>query len=212
MSLLIGHPTLETIASHSPVAVPVFDRKWYIVQCFGKSDNQALNILETMGLTTYYPKILDLRKVPRNKLSRAQRSTDVEIKRPHVIPLFPRYLFAWFDITRDSWRDIFKIAGVGGLVCKNDMPVYMPQEQIDKFKNRENNGIIPGSATVRLTFGIGDHVNVTAGPFASFPGIVEKGLDMAIGDLDPTARIKVAVNIFGRATPVELELWQVAKA
>jgi transcription antitermination factor NusG len=40
---------------------------------------------------------------------------------------------------------------------------------------------------------------------------VEQGLDVAIEKLDPGMRIKVAVNIFGRATPVELEYWQVAK-
>ena len=59
---------------------------------------------------------------------------------------------------------------------------------------------------------IGEHVRVTDGPFASFPGIVEEGLDVPVEKFDPDTRIKVAVNVFGRATPITLTVAQVEKA
>ena len=80
------------------------------------------------------------------------------------------------------------------------MPV--PQKEVDRIR-----GVIEeGEASPRptITFEIGESVRVTDGPFASFSGIVE--------DVDEdTARLKVAVSIFGRATPVELEFTQVEK-
>ena len=81
------------------------------------------------------------------------------------------------------------------------MPV--PQKEIDRIR-----GVIEeGEARPRptITFEIGETVRVTDGPFASFSGVVE--------DVDEdNARVKVAVSIFGRATPVELEFSQVEKS
>jgi len=184
---------------------------WYFVRCVGRSDAQAIESLRDMKFEVYYPKILEMQPVPKRKLSAAQRISGVEIKKPQQIPLFPRYVMTRFDIQRSGWRDMFNFAGVGGLVCKNAMPARIDDALVVSIKGRENNGAVPGSASIRILFDVGDEVTVTAGPFASFPGIVESVLDTTVADLDPEARIKVAVNIFGRPTPVELELWQVAK-
>jgi transcriptional antiterminator NusG len=133
------------------------------------------------------------------------------VQAPQEVPLFPRYVFTRFDFRQEAWHSAFDLAGVGGFFCRDGMPVFLPDEDIAKIKRRENNGVISGKDSVRVLFDIGDNVTVTNGPFASFPGIVEQGLDVAIEKLEPSMRIKVAVNIFGRATPVELEYWQVAK-
>jgi transcriptional antiterminator NusG len=188
------------------------DQSWYVVRAVGKSDDFALDGLKRLDIETYYPQVLQMRKVPRRELSASQRRSGVEIRKPQLGPLFPRYIFARFGMARESWRDVFKIAGVGGMLCQGDLPVRVRDELIVSIKKRESDGSIKGSDTIRAVFGIGDHVVVTAGPFASFPGIVEKGIDCPVEDIDPRTRIEVAVNIFGRATPVELEVWQVAKS
>lgn len=186
-------------------------KKWYVSQCVRGTDQQAIDACARFKIATYYPVIMQLKPMPRRRMSAAQRQGGLSIQVPTPVALFPRYLFMNFDIEHDKWHDVFEVAGVGGLVCRNGMPVWMPDEVITSIKKRENNGVIPGKDSVRAIFNIGDEVTVTNGPFASFPGIVEEGLDVPIEKLVASMRIKVAVNIFGRATPVELEYWQVAK-
>jgi transcription termination/antitermination protein NusG len=185
--------------------------KWYIVQCIRGSDQQALDAFARFRITTYYPKIMQLKPLPRRRMSASQRISGMTVQAPTETALFPRYVFTRFDIQQYGWQDAFEVAGVGGIICKGGQPVYIPDETIASIKQRENNGVVPGKDSVRIVFGIGEKVFVTNGPFASFPGIVEHGLDVAIEKLAPHMRIKVAVDIFGRATPVDLEYWQVAK-
>lgn len=185
--------------------------KWYVVQCIRGTDTQALAAFDRFRIKTYYPRIVQLRPMPRRRMSASQRRAGITVQAPQEVALFPRYIFTHFDIKLEAWHDAFELAGVGGLICKDGQPVYMPDGIIASIKRRENNGVIPGKDSVRAVFGIGEKVIVTDGPFASFPGIVEEGLDVPIEDLAPNMRIKVAVDIFGRATPVELEHWQVSK-
>lgn len=185
--------------------------KWYIVQCIRGTDQQALGAFARFKIKTYYPRILQLKLMPRRRMSATQRAAGHAIMAPTEVALFPRYVFTNFDPHTEAWHSAFELAGVGGLVCRDGMPVYMPESVIASIKKRENNGVIPGKDSVRAVFNIGEEVTVTDGPFASFPGIVEQGLDVPIEKLDASMRIKVAVNIFGRATPVDLEYWQVAK-
>lgn len=185
--------------------------KWYVVQCIRGSDLQALGAFERFKIATYYPKIMQLKPLPRRRMSAGQRASGMTVMAPQETALFPRYVFAHFDIRETDWHAAFDYAGVGGFMCRSGMPIWMPDAEIAGLKRRENNGLISGKESFRAVFSIGDEVMVTDGPFASFPGIVEQGLDVAIGDLEPGLRIKVAVNIFGRATPVELEYWQVAR-
>lgn len=185
--------------------------KWYISRRMRGTDKKALHWLTQFKIEAYGPMITELRSMPRRRMSAAQRQSGVSVQMPSEVALFPGYVFTRFDIRQPGWGNAFEMAGIGGLVCREDMPIWMPDEKIDAIRKCENHGIISGKNSVRAVFGIGDEVMVTHGPFASFPGIVEAGLDCAIEKLDPAMRIKVAVNIFGRATPVELEYWQVAK-
>lgn len=185
--------------------------KWYIVQCIRGTDQQALDAFDRFKIETYHPKTVVLKPMPRRRMSASQRHGGMVIMAPAEVALFPRYVFTRFDIQQGGWHDAFEVAGTSGMICKGGMPVFMPDETIASIKKRENNGLVPSKDSLRVVFGIGDQVTVTNGPFASFPGIVEEGLDVAIEKLAPDMRIKVAVNIFGRATPVNLEYWQVAK-
>jgi transcriptional antiterminator NusG len=186
-------------------------RRWYIVHSAGRSDGDVAKWLGKFKFETYYPSVREMRAVPRKRLSHKQRACGMSIMRPAVVPLFPRYLFVRFDMGKQDWRDVFKFAGAVGMVCEGDLPVYVPDVLIDSIRSREVDGAVPGKTSARLVFAIGDQVRVTDGPFASFPGIVERGLDIPIEELDADTRIKVAVNIFGRPTPVDLEISQVEK-
>lgn len=192
---------------------------WYVVHCVGKSDNYVLSVLLKMherrrddAYRVYYPMMRELRALPRRKLSRAQRAADVEIMKPQLVRLFPRYLFVWFDLATDDWRDVFDIAGVRGMICSGGLPVRMTDKDLNRIRSKEVDGAVPGKIDPRLIFEVGDEVRIQDGPFRSFTGIVESGANPELQDIDSDTRIRVAVAIFGRSSPVELTLSQVSKA
>ncbi len=184
---------------------------WHIVHTVGKQDQYVLDWLKKLKFDTYYPGVREMRPVPKKQLSHSQRQSGVLIMRPRVVPFFPRYMFVRFDMGVHGWREIFKFAGVAGMVCEGDLPVWVPDSLIDSIKMREVDGAVPGKTPAKMIFKIGDEVHVVQGPFASFPGVVEEIPDKAIEDVDSEDRIKVLVNIFGRPTPVSLEINQVEK-
>lgn len=184
--------------------------KWYIVQCGRRTDQQVLDAFDRFKIETFYPTITEMKPLPRRRMSQQQRRSGFAVMQPQESALFPRYVFTRFDICQQGWREAFDYAGVGGIMCHSSMPIWMPDEAINRVRERSTSAITT-SETLRLFLKIGDKVMVTNGPFASFPGVVEEALDIPIEKLDAATRIKVAVNIFGRATPVDLEYWQVSK-
>jgi transcriptional antiterminator NusG len=185
--------------------------KWYVVQCGRRTDRQVLDAFDRCKIETYYPTITQIKPLPRRRMSQLQRRSGLVVMQPLQAAVFPRYVFTRFDIQLSPWREAFEYAGVDGIMCHSGMPVWMPDAVIDRVREQVGNPITT-TDSLRAFFRVGDEVMVTNGPFASFPGIIEQGLDMPIEKLDASMRIKVAVNIFGRATPVELEYWQVSKA
>jgi transcriptional antiterminator NusG len=184
--------------------------KWYIVQCLRNSDQQVLDAFGRYKLETYYPTVMQMKAMPRRAMSAAQRRSGLTVMQPRESAVFPRYVFTRFDISVRGWREAFDYAGVG-LMGQKGLPVWMPDDVISRVRDRVGSPVTT-SDSLRVFFDVGEKVVVNNGPFASFPGIVEEGLDCPIEKMDASMRIKVAVNIFGRATPVELEYWQVSKS
>ena len=178
-----------------------------MARCVRGPDTRALAVLDRHHITTWYPKIVELRPVPQRRLSHLQRSNGVNIQKPVQTPMFPGYVLLQGPVPLTAYIQ----AGLGGFACEGDRMVVIRGSEIARIRKQENGGMIDGKTSLRVIFNIGDEVTVSSGPFASYPGIVEKGLDVAIADLDPTTRIKVAINIFGRMTPIAVEVYQVAR-
>jgi transcriptional antiterminator NusG len=117
---------------------------------------------------------------------------------------FPGYVLVEMEMTDETWhlvKDVPKVMGfIGGTA---DKPAPISQREADAILNRVQEGV--DKPRPKVLFEPGEMVRVVDGPFNDFNGVVEEV------DYDKS-RLKVAVLIFGRSTPVELEFHQVEKA
>ena len=117
---------------------------------------------------------------------------------------FPGYVLVEMEMTDETWhlvKDVPKVMGfIGGTA---DRPAPISQKEADAILNRVQEGV--DKPRPKVLFEPGEMVRVVDGPFNDFNGVVENV------DYDKS-RLKVAVLIFGRSTPVELEFHQVEKA
>ena len=103
-------------------------------------------------------------------------------------------------LVEDTWYFIKEMDGVIGFAGTKDRPIPMREREVEgmlaQIKEREE------SVRPAVAFEVGDTVMVADGPFQSQNGVVEE-IDTERG------KLRVSVTIFGRATPVEFEFWQV---
>ncbi|MEP3303797.1 MAG: transcription termination/antitermination protein NusG, partial [Roseibium sp.] len=127
---------------------------------------------------------------------RRGRKVDTERK------FFPGYVLVKMDMTNEAFHLIKDTPKVTGFLGSDQKPMPIPEKEAMRIIHQVQEGVDRPKPSV--TFEVGEQVRVSDGPFASFSGLVEE-VD------DERARLKVAVSIFGRATPVELEFGQVDK-
>jgi transcriptional antiterminator NusG len=115
---------------------------------------------------------------------------------------FPGYVLAKMEMTDDAWHLVKDTPKVTGFLGADNKPSPISESEAQRILHQVQEGVERPKPSV--TFEIGEQVRVSDGPFTSFNAMVE--------DVDEErARLKVAVSIFGRATPVELEYGQVEK-
>lgn len=124
-------------------------------------------------------------------------------KRKSDRKFFPGYVLVEMEMNDDSWhlvKDCPKVMGfIGGT---SDRPTPITEREAQTILNRIQEGT--EKPRPKVLFEVGELVRVNEGPFTDFNGVVEEV------NYDKS-RLRVAVSIFGRATPVELEFGQVSK-
>ena len=173
-------------------------KRWYIVHTYSNFEKKVAEAIrekaEQTGIADAFEEVL----VPTEKVVEVRRGRKVDAERK----FFPGYVLVKMDLTDNAYHLIKNTPKVTGFLGADNKPTPISEAEAQRILHQVQEGIDRPKPSVN--FEIGEQVRVADGPFASFSGHVEE-ID------EERARLKVAVSIFGRATPVELEYGQVEK-
>ncbi|MFL5053916.1 MAG: transcription termination/antitermination protein NusG [Microvirga sp.] len=173
--------------------------RWYIVHAYSNFERKVADSIKeralAAGLADKFEEVL----VPMEEVVEMRRGRKVSSERK----FFPGYVLVKMELSDQTYHLIKNTPKVTGFLgADKAKPVPIPDAEAERIKGQVAEGVERPKPTIH--FEIGEQVRVADGPFASFNGTVEE-ID------EGRARLKVAVSIFGRATPVELEYTQVEK-
>ncbi len=172
--------------------------RWYIVHAYSNFEKKVAEAIREgaaqRGLSEKFEEVL----VPTEQVVELRRGRKVSAERK----FFPGYVLVKCDLTDQVFSLIKNTPKVTGFLGADNKPMPISEEEALRIKGQVAEGVDRPKPTIM--FEVGETVRVADGPFASFNGLVEE-IDEA------RSRLKVAVSIFGRPTPVELEFAQVEK-
>ena len=173
-------------------------KRWYIVHAYSNFEKKVADAIKEQAAAQGLDDLFDEVLVPTEEVVEIRRGRKVTSERR----FFPGYVLVKMDMTDAAYHLIKNTPKVTGFLGTENKPVPISEDEANRILHQVQEGVERPRPTI--AFEIGEQVRVSDGPFASFNGLVE--------DVDEErARLKVAVSIFGRATPVELEYAQVEK-
>jgi transcription termination/antitermination protein NusG len=172
--------------------------RWYVIHVYSGFEKKVATAIreqaEQKGLGENFEEIL----VPTEEVVEVKRGAKVNSERK----FFPGYVLIKMDLDDETWHLVKNTAKVTGFLGGRGRPTPISEAEAARIMRQVQEGVERPKPSI--TFEIGEQVRVSDGPFTSFNGVVEE-VD------EEKSRLKVAVSIFGRATPVELEYSQVEK-
>lgn len=165
--------------------------KWYVVHTYSGYENAVKSSIEKfVNGRGMEDKILRI-EIP---LEMVTEVTDSGASKEVERKVFPGYVLVKMVMTDDAWHLVRNVRGVTGFVGSENKPIPLSEEEVLSL-GMEKHEIV-------VNYAVGDHVRIVDGPLTSFTGVVE--------EIEPEKnRVSVMVSMFGRETPVELELDQV---
>ena len=173
-------------------------KRWYIVHAYTNFEQKVADAIRERAKSSGLEHLFDDVVVPKEEVIEVKRGRKVQTERKFL----PGYVLVKMEMTDPAFVLIKNTPKVTGFLGADNKPRPISDEEAARILNQVQEGVERPKPTI--TFEIGEQVKVADGPFASFSGHVEE-VD------EERARLKVAVSIFGRPTPVELEFAQVEK-
>jgi len=172
--------------------------RWYVVHVYSGFERKVAQSIREQAQQKGLGDLLAEVLVPTEEVVELRRGAKVNAERKFL----PGYVLIKMEMNDETWHLVKNTPKVTGFLGAKGKPAPIPESEIQHVQTQVKEGIErPKPAII---FEVGEQVRVSDGPFTSFNGLVEE-VDEEKG------RLKVAVSIFGRATPVELEYSQVEK-
>jgi transcriptional antiterminator NusG len=172
--------------------------RWYVLHVYSNFEKKVAESIreqaEQKGLSDHFEQIV----VPTEEVIEIRRGQKVNTERK----FFPGYVLLKMELSDRAWHLVKNTPKVTGFLGSGNKPIPISETEAMRIMKQVQEGVERPKPSI--IFEIGETVRVADGPFTSFNGVVEE-VD------EERSRLKVAVSIFGRATPVELEYTQVEK-
>ena len=172
--------------------------RWYVVHVYSGSEKKVAQSIEEQVRQAGFEDLIEEVLVPTEEVVEVRRGAKHNAERK----FFPGYVLVRMELSDETWHLVKNTPKVTDFLGGQGRPSPITDAEAERIIFQVKEGVERPKPSI--TFEIGEQVRVCDGPFNSFNGHIE--------DVDEErARVKVAVSIFGRATPVELEYSQVEK-
>ena len=166
------------------------EAQWYVVHTYSGYENKVASNLEKTVDNRQLRDLIQQVLVPTETVTEIKDDKEREVERK----IFPSYVLVKMILTDESWYVVRNIRGCTGFVGPSSKPIPLTDEEVARLGVEKKE--------IEVSYAAGDSVKILDGPFEGFVGIV--------GEVDKEKkRVRVTVSMFGRETPVELELRQV---
>ncbi len=165
------------------------EAKWYVVHTYSGYENKVATNLQTIVENRKLQDWIQEIRVPTETVVEIKDNKKREVERK----IFPGYVLVKMVMTDDSWYVVRNTRGCTGFVGPNGKPVPLTEEEIAALGVEKRQ--------VEINYVAGDTVRIVDGPLENFTGVVDEV------DLDKD-KVRITISMFGRETPVELELDQ----
>ena len=172
--------------------------RWYVLHAYSGYEKKVADSIvdraNKLGIADHIEEV----SVPTQNIVEVKRGVRINTERK----IFPGYILIKMNLNDDTWHIIKNTPKLSGFLGNKGKPVPISNSEAKRISEQVVDGV--EKSRPAIMYDVGEQVKVIDGPFASFNGEVEK-ID------EEQARLRVAVSIFGRSTPVDLDYSQVEK-
>ena len=174
------------------------ETRWYVLHAYSGYEKKVADTImdqaSKLGISDQIEEI----SVPTQNIVEVKRGVRVNTERK----IFPGYILIKMNLNDDTWHIIKTTPKLSGFLGNKGKPIPISNSEAKRISQQVVDGV--EKSRPAIMYDVGEQVKVIDGPFASFNGEIEQ-ID------EEKARLRVAVSIFGRSTPVDLDYSQVEK-